>query len=167
MKFTTAIAALSTGFAAGSGSAAAIGNETASVATAGLNTAAVEGGFAASCRDIQMVRIRRPLHDMWEIHGICPDNNDIEYKTTINLNLCLANDKGSMTWAKRGQFHQSCKGCAIKKITKKEVNFKCICLPAFDRGHVWSEINLNDGIRNEGATFWCGDEIGTRSAWRG
>lgn len=157
MKFTTSIAALIAAFAAGSGSAAAIGDETMS-----LNVARAEGGFAGSCRDIKLVRIRRPLHDMWELHGICPDPNDFEYKTTINLNLCLSNNKGVLNWAKRyvfpshflsmdftdicitsGQFQQSCKGCDITKINKKDVNLKCICLPAADRGHVWAEIDLS------------------------
>ncbi|TQN66311.1 hypothetical protein CSHISOI_09121 [Colletotrichum shisoi] len=157
MKFTAAsLTAIVAFFATGSvANAAAIDNQ--------AQDMAAQGGFAKSCKDFA-IHVRELSHGTYfDIDAKCATLNDRELNTRLQLSLCLANDAGVMKWSKRGKFDKSCNDCTIKHVSKKEVKMGCWCDPVVGKTSRYTEINLNDGIRNEGGYTWCGDEIGT--AW--
>ncbi|TKW55066.1 hypothetical protein CTA1_13241 [Colletotrichum tanaceti] len=157
MKFTAAsLAAIVAFIATGSvTNAAAINNQ--------AQALAAQGGFAETCKDFSIHRREFSHGTYFDIDAKCATLNDREINTRLQLGLCLVNDAGVMKWSKRGKFDKSCDSCAIKHVSKKEVKMGCWCHPSAHGTVRYTEINLNDGIRNEGGHTWCGDEIGT--AW--
>ncbi|GKT43621.1 uncharacterized protein ColSpa_03802 [Colletotrichum spaethianum] len=125
--------------------------------------AAAEGGFASSCKDFAITRREFSTGTYFDIEAKCATISDGELNTRLQLGLCLSNDAGVLKWSKRGNFDKSCESCTIRNVSKKEVKMRCWCHPAYGETVRLAEINLNDGIRNEGGHTWCGDEIGT--AW--
>ncbi|GJC77266.1 hypothetical protein ColLi_00104 [Colletotrichum liriopes] len=159
MKFTAAsIAAIAVFLATGSvTNAVVINGQTEAISVV------AEGGFASSCKEFAITR-RQFIHGtFFDINAKCATNNDRELNTRLQLGLCLTNDAGVLKWSKRGNFDKSCQSCTIKNVSNQEVKMRCWCHPAGGETVRLAEINLNDGIRNEGGHTWCGDEIGT--AW--
>ncbi|KAL0939969.1 uncharacterized protein CTRU02_206579 [Colletotrichum truncatum] len=159
MKIYATLSALLTGFVA-TGSTAAVGNPQGGH----VELMSLEGGFASSCENFEITNRRIPNQRIYSINAVCPDPNGVKYKTSIQLNRCLKNQDGKLAWAEIGHFDDSCEGCSLQKINKNEVELRCICPERWDKPMMFTSINLNENIRNQGATLWCFNQIGTREA---
>ncbi|KAK1997762.1 hypothetical protein LX36DRAFT_711381 [Colletotrichum falcatum] len=158
MKFTAAaIAAIAAFFATDSLTNAAAVN--------GSHALAVreEGGFSATCRDLVITERSFISNTYFDLNAKCEKLDYRELNNQMQLGHCLTNDHGVLKWSYRGNFDKSCKHCDIRKIGKNEVKLGCWCEPAYAQTIVWSEINLDEGIRNTNGVLWCGRQMGR--AW--
>ncbi|KAK2043434.1 hypothetical protein LZ31DRAFT_542626 [Colletotrichum somersetense] len=125
--------------------------------------AADGGGFAATCRNLVITERRFISNTYFDLNANCEKFDYRWLDNRLQLSLCLANDHGVLRWSSRGNFDKSCQYCDIRSVDKNKVMLGCFCLPAYDKGLVYAEINLNERVRNMNGQLWCGDEIGI--AW--
>uniref|UniRef100_A0A8H7K4L0 Cyanovirin-N domain-containing protein n=1 Tax=Bionectria ochroleuca TaxID=29856 RepID=A0A8H7K4L0_BIOOC len=69
---------------------------------------------------------------------------------SINLSNCIANRGGSLSWARDGNFHTSCRNCGMDSAG----NLACKCHENKDTVY-YTSIRLHKAIRNEDGRLAC------------
>ncbi|KAK1635724.1 hypothetical protein BDP81DRAFT_395278 [Colletotrichum phormii] len=108
------------------------------------SVAKMEGGFIKDCKNIhleKMVSEQGPTFAYYKVRALCTGMDEKPYENELNLNLCLVNGRGNLSWRERGKFDKTCKECQLVSGDKKKVEMKCRCANGvFD---VWKD-NLID-----------------------
>ncbi|KAJ5219741.1 hypothetical protein N7468_008945 [Penicillium chermesinum] len=101
--------------------------------------------FAQSCRDIEGFGST--------LRAECQEYENGETRpSTIDLNRCIKNSKGSLKCGKNGNYEGSCINCSLRGHT----DFQCMCRNV-DEGHnyVPTHIDLNKCISNNHGELSC------------
>ncbi|KAJ5218510.1 uncharacterized protein N7498_000609 [Penicillium cinerascens] len=101
--------------------------------------------FADSCREIEGYGS--------ELQAECQEYENGQLRpTTINLNRCLKNHKGSLRCGSNGNYESSCINCVLRGTT----DYECQCRNV-DEGHqyVSTQIDLNKCISNNHGELRC------------
>ncbi|POR38366.1 Uncharacterized protein TPAR_01427, partial [Tolypocladium paradoxum] len=108
-----------------SGTSSAVREDTSTIA--GLNNRV----FAGQCQ--YMTLGGHGKHGKTTLDGQCVDSKGTWWRTSLNLNLCVANRAGALVYDEQGHFDSSCRPCIIADVEQggsDDILLKCNCLDA-------------------------------------
>ncbi|TLD23320.1 hypothetical protein PspLS_07441 [Pyricularia sp. CBS 133598] len=105
------------------------------------------GDYLKSCTDSGM---SQDANGHWQIIARCRNNVGGYQVSGLDLNLCLANLDGKLTWQWNGNFQSSCYNISPADPS----SIAAECHPKAGTG-VWNVVDLNQGIHNYNGFIRC------------
>ncbi|KAK0391206.1 hypothetical protein NLU13_0707 [Sarocladium strictum] len=102
--------------------------------------------------------------------GTCRDQDGVWWDTSINLNLCFANDGGVLQYRDSGNFDNECRPCILSEdgTAEKGLTLKCNCLnpdgmPQYTFIGMGPNFDHPLTVKAVAGRLICGDQIGNKS----